>query len=270
MTIDLFTLIAQIINFLILVLLLRHFLYKRIVRAMDERERRISLRMEEAENKKKEAEQEAESYQKKKGEIQEKREQFLSEARQEADTRRKEMVAEARQEVDQTRKKWHQSLQRQKQSFLQDLRSRAGEQIYFIARKVLQDLADEELEVHIMETFLRRLQNMEKNEQKETKEALQGSDQGVIRSVFKIPQSMKRKITLAVREMSDKRTDMIYESAENLICGIELEAGDRKISWSIDSYLSGLEEKLQRVFEQEMGEESQSEEATRKKEKNDG
>ena len=38
MQIDWFTLLAQIVNFLLLVWLLKHFLYGRVVRAMDERE----------------------------------------------------------------------------------------------------------------------------------------------------------------------------------------------------------------------------------------
>jgi F-type H+-transporting ATPase subunit b len=40
MGIDWFTLVAQIANFLILVALLKHFLYNRIIKAMDEREKR--------------------------------------------------------------------------------------------------------------------------------------------------------------------------------------------------------------------------------------
>ena len=58
MLIDWFTVLAQIINFLVLVYLLKRFLYGRIIRAMDERERKIALRLEEAQGRKEEAEQE--------------------------------------------------------------------------------------------------------------------------------------------------------------------------------------------------------------------
>ncbi len=62
MQIDYFTIIAQIINFLILVFLLRHFLYGPLLRSMDEREQKISTRLKEAEQQMKEAEQETDSY----------------------------------------------------------------------------------------------------------------------------------------------------------------------------------------------------------------
>ena len=48
MQIDWFTVVAQIVNFLTLVGLLKKFLYGPIIRAMDDRERRIASRLEEA------------------------------------------------------------------------------------------------------------------------------------------------------------------------------------------------------------------------------
>ena len=49
MLIDVFTVIAQIVNFLILVYLLKRFLFHRIIKIMDEREDQITGRMQEAE-----------------------------------------------------------------------------------------------------------------------------------------------------------------------------------------------------------------------------
>ena len=51
MLIDWFTVVAQIVNFLILVALLKHFLYGPLVRAIDAREERIAARLAEAERK---------------------------------------------------------------------------------------------------------------------------------------------------------------------------------------------------------------------------
>lgn len=45
MLLDSFTIIAQIINFLILVYLLKRFLFSRIIKIMDEREKQITDRM---------------------------------------------------------------------------------------------------------------------------------------------------------------------------------------------------------------------------------
>ena len=51
MLIDWFTVVAQIVNFLVLVALLKHFLYGRLVEAIDAREKRIAARLAEADEK---------------------------------------------------------------------------------------------------------------------------------------------------------------------------------------------------------------------------
>ena len=55
MLIDWFTVIAQAVNFLILVALLKHFLWGRLVRVIDEREQRVATQVAEAEKKNKTA-----------------------------------------------------------------------------------------------------------------------------------------------------------------------------------------------------------------------
>ena len=65
MQFDLFTFIAQIINFIILVAVLWKILFKRIIKAMDEREANIRSDIEVAEEKKREAQVEYETYREK-------------------------------------------------------------------------------------------------------------------------------------------------------------------------------------------------------------
>jgi len=58
MQINWFTVIAQIINFFILVWLLKRFLYKPILKAIDEREKKIASQLEDANAKEEKAEKE--------------------------------------------------------------------------------------------------------------------------------------------------------------------------------------------------------------------
>ncbi len=261
MSFDTFTFIAQIINFIILVLLLRHFLYKRIVKVMDERENRIANRIEEADMKKKEAEEEMESYQEKRKEMQEKQEDLISQAKNEAENKKKELIQKAREEVNQTQKHWQESLQRQKEIFLQELRRRAGEQVFDTARKALKDLADEQLERHICNAFLRRIQNLEGKEREQIKQSLEQSKQeATIVSRFKIPQDLQQKAEKALKDISGKSAHLKFKTSEDLIGGVELEIRDRKIAWEIESYLSELEDNMSEALDQRTYEETDKEE----------
>ncbi|MGD8758265.1 MAG: F0F1 ATP synthase subunit B, partial [Deltaproteobacteria bacterium] len=133
MLIDWFTVIAQIINFLVLVYLLKRFLYKPIIKAMDERERRISGRLEEAEKREDQARHELERYQKKNKEIDGRRQVLLNQIKEDAEVQRKALIDQARDQVEGVRANWHEALEREKDAFLQDLRERTGRHTYAIA-----------------------------------------------------------------------------------------------------------------------------------------
>jgi len=247
-----FTVIAQIVNFLILVFLLKYFLYDRIVKAMDEREQRIQLRLKEAEEKKQEAEQEARSYLEKNRDFDAKREEMLARARKEADARRKALTREARQAVTKQQSVWLETIQRDKKSFIQDLRKMAGSQVYTIARKAFRNLADADVEERVINAFLVHLKGMSKK----TREALatsikESGNEVFIRSAFEIPARMHEKITGALhREIADG-IQVRYESASDLIMGIELKTRGRKIAWSLQGYLDILEEHALQALETE-------------------
>jgi F-type H+-transporting ATPase subunit b len=247
--IDLFTFLAQIVNFLALVALLRYFLYRRIVKAMDERKRRISERMDEAESKKKEAEEKAASYEEKQKQLQKEKENVLQRARDEAEAKRKELVKEARQDVEHDRKKWEEGMYRQRGSFMDELRNRAGEQVCSISRKVLRELADEELESHAVKIFLKRLGSLSDSEKNDLLENGRESKKMVLRSAFDLPKKLKSEVEDALADIDLEKTGLDFKKAEDLICGIELEFGGRKIAWSIDSYLELLEQRISGAFE---------------------
>lgn len=253
MELDLFTFIAQIINFIILVLLLRHFLYKRIVRIMDQREEDISAKIKDAEERKIEADKEREEFQKKKSELQEKEESMISEAEKEADERKKELIQKARKEVDQKQKHWYESLKKQKQAFLNDLRMRTSERIFIAMRKALKELADEEVEKHIITTFLRRIKDLEKEEKQKFDQSLVQSDHAAkIRSRFELSNNMKQKVEKTIKDTFSKDVQLEFKTSDDMIGGIELESKDRKIAWNIESYLSDLEESIAEAFEQKV------------------
>lgn len=247
MGIDLFTFTAQIINFLILVLLLRHFLYKRVVRAMDQREDKIKFRISEAEEKQEKADQEAESYRRKQEELEENKQDILNQAEEKAGKRRKKLLEKARREVDQAREKWREALSSQKESFISNLREKTGLQINRVVGKVLKDLADEELEDRIAAAFIRRINNLDKNRRKEIQAALKDSSGKItLVSAFGFDSGRRDDLRNAAEELFGGDLEVQFEKDDELICGVELHARDQTVAWSVESYLSELEENISR------------------------
>lgn len=256
MDINIFTLVAQIINFLILVGLLWYFLFGRIVRAMNEREEKITSRIEEAEKRKSEAEEEKKSYQDKKEELESQREDILKEAKEKAEEKRKQLVEEAREEVEERKNEWQQSLQNQKESFLSELRQRAGKEIYTAVRKVLNELANQDVEKKVVDVFIKKIHQLDESKQKEISEVVQESDESaVISSAFELSDETRKNLTEVIRNQFGSDIELEFETSSDLILGVEFKVNDYRIAWNLENYLDRLEERLS----EELGEESEEE-----------
>lgn len=243
MLIDWFTVIAQVINFLVLVLLLRRFLYGPIIRAMAEREAKIADRLAEANRIKEEAAQEAEAYRQQRQELQDMWDEKLNQARANAEARRQELLQKARQEIDETRLKWMKALQQGQDAFVQEVRQRTIRQVQATTRRVLADLAGADLQTQLVHVFIERLQQLDRAGP--VAAALHQAEQEiVIRSAFEISPELRQAILRVAQEQTTNKVEARFETAPHLICGIELTAGGYKIAWSVEDYLDSLEEEL--------------------------
>jgi len=251
--IDWFTLVAQIINFLVLIGLLKYFLYDRILNVADEREAQIAGRFEEAEEKVEMAQREAETYREKRRDLEDEREQLISEAREEAAARRQELLKEARHEVEDTQAQWYEVVQREKDLFLQDLRRRAGQQIYHVARRALADLADAEIEQRIVQAFVERIGRLDENERDVIAKSIgESGKRVVIRSAFEMPEERRRDLVGSIQDQWGDGIEGQFETSPDLIAGIELKANGYQIAWNVQDYLTDLEENMSQVFEEEL------------------
>ena len=100
MLIDWFTVGAQALNFIVLVWLLKRFLYKPILNAIDAREKRIATELADADAKKAEAQRERDEFQHKNEAFDQQRAALLSKATQEANAERQRLLGEAREAAD--------------------------------------------------------------------------------------------------------------------------------------------------------------------------
>ena len=254
MQIDWFTLVAQVINFIILVYLLRRFLYGPIVEAMNQREQKIAQRLQEADEKRNQAEQEAEHYREQNRALEKERSERMAAIREEVKTRRKELMKKTHQEIQEKQRDWRESLHIQKESFLQELRQRVGREAVEIARRALQDLAGEQLERQIAGRFVDRIQDLDEDIREEIGESVQNARQSItVRSTFELPQELRRRISQVVQAslLDGKNVDTQFENSSELIAGIELNVDGHKIAWDIEDYLTGLEEQIRRKIEHE-------------------
>lgn len=242
MNIDWFTFVAQIVNFLVLVALLRWVLYGRIVRSMKQREDRIAGQLREADQKRAEAEAQAERYEEKTRDLERRREEMLQKARDEAQQERERLRREAREDVEHKRRQWEEAYRRQRRDLLDDLRRQVGRAAVETARRTLAQVADADLEARICETFAERIRQFDDAQRDQIARQMgNGRATVLVRTAFEVPDDRRRRLRDAIRESTGADVDVSFEQAKDLICGLELDIGGYRFGWNVQEFLGDLE-----------------------------
>jgi F-type H+-transporting ATPase subunit b len=242
MLIDWFTVAAQALNFLILVWLMKRFLYKPILNAIDTREKLIAKELADADAKKAEAQKEHEEFQKKNQQFDQERAALLTKAKDEAKAERDRLLDEARKAADALSAKRQESLNHDAQNLNQTISRFTQKEVFAITRKALTDLATTSLEERMGEVFDRRLRELDEKAKSLLGDALRkNSEPALIRSVFDLPAAQRSAIQNALNETFSAEIHIRFETAPDLVSGIELTTNGQKVGWSIRDYLASLE-----------------------------
>ena len=242
MHIDWFVFFAQIFNFLILVYLLKKLLYGRILKAMDDREAKIKATFDETEKSRDEAQLAAAESEKKLQSLNEEYDTLQNKARADAEAYHRELVDSARQEVEKIKTRWIQTVNAERDAFLHDLRRLAGVQVYAIARRVLKDLADEDLEEKIATVMVTRIQDLKDDEKAKFMESLKEGNRLIVQSAYEIPPGARKKLDEVVKRFIAADIEVEYERSPEVMTGFEMKTDGHKIAWSVNDYLNTLEE----------------------------
>ena len=125
------------------------------------------------------------------------------------------------------------------------------QEVFAIARKALTDLATASLEERIGEVFTRRLREMDGAAKAKLGEALRtASAPAIVRSAFDLPADQRAAIQNAINETFSADIQLRFETAPDLIGGIELNTNGQKVAWSIADYLASLEKSVSELLKE--------------------
>ncbi len=221
--------------------LLKHFLYKPILNAIDAREKRIAAELADADAKKTEAQKERDDFQSKNKVFDEQRNALLGKAADEAKVERERLLDEARKAAESLRAAEATSLRNDQKMLGSEITRLAKDEVFGIARKTLADLATVSLEERVGEVFTRRLREMDGKSKGLLGAALKSSSEpAVVRSAFDLGSEQKAAIQNALNETFSAEIRIRFKTSPDLISGIELTTNGQKVAWSIADYLASL------------------------------
>ncbi len=240
MLVDWFTIVAQAINFLILVWLMNRYLYGPILHAIDEREKKIAAELADADAKRAEAKKELDEFEHKNEEYDQQRTALLNKLTDEAATERSRLLDDATKAADILSAKRRDALETEQQDLSEEIRRRMHREVFALTRKTLSDLASVELEKQMCDAFTDRMRSLNGEVKAEFAVSSDNGKQSIrVRSAFDLPTEQRSQIQKTLNETMSADVPIQYDVEPNLISGIELTVNGKKLAWSVNDYLKG-------------------------------
>lgn len=239
MSIDWITVGAQIVNFLVLIWLLKRFLYRPILDGIDAREAEIATRMGEAATIRDAAEAREAEYKAQIAELSASRAETLARTRKKAEAERDALLAEARTRLSdqQATRDAHRADEARK--YTADLHAIGAQALLDLTRKALADLADDTLEARIAARAVTHLSAQA--------DALRDAAGDAAKATALTRDALPDAIQAQLRDaLTDILPDvpLTFKTDANLSPGLTLRLGGAQIGWTVDSYMSGLDAAL--------------------------
>jgi len=246
--IDWFTVGAQLLNFIILVWLMKRFLYQPVLDAIAAREQKIAAQLADAAATKAEAHEQRDAFEQKNQTFDEQRAELLRQARDEAKGEGDRLQREASARADAASAQRAKALRADTQHLHAEIARHTQQQVFAISRRVLGDLAGVSLEQRACEVFIERLQAIEGPALDTLGAAIKGvsdAEPALLRSAFALPELQQAAIRTALQESFGQPIPLKFETTPELIGGLELSAQGQKLAWSMSDYLMALSSDLQ-------------------------
>ena len=251
MKINWFTVIAQVINFLVLVWLLKKFLYKPILKAADDREKKIASQVKDATHLKAEAKKEQDDFTQKNADFDKQKKELMDKAVADANTQRGKLLDEAKDAANKLSIKLEAASKEKQQTENLEIAKKTQKEIFAITRKALTEIASESLEEQSVVTFIKRLNDLKDDGKKQFMEAFQSNATTIlIKSAFDLPIKQQHDIAKALDAVLGTKTPLQFKTAPGIISGIELTTNGYKLAWSFSEYLNSLEKNISETMKE--------------------
>lgn len=240
MSIDWITAAAQILNFLVLVWLLKRFLYRPILDGIDAREAEIADRMSEATRIREKAEAAEATYQDQISAAQSREAAVLDGIREKAEAERSALLARTRERLELERRSQEAQRAEEARKYTAELQRAGAGALLSLTRKALGDLADETLEERIVAHVAKRLATIAED----LREAAGKSTAAVAITRDPLPQDARDRLKAELQKLLPEAT-LGFETDTQQAPGLILRLGGAQVAWTVDTYIDGLEEVLE-------------------------
>ncbi len=239
MSVDLITLCAQILNLLILIWLLKKFLYKPVLSIIEARQSYIKEQLDHASQMQEQAFKAQKEYQNQLDLFEKEKQIKIQTLNDEMELQKENLLKDISLTIKAEKDKWAQNILNQKKDFDEQLSSLIITQFKVLAGSAFSELASSSLQAEMIQRFKDEFHKKIKQSQKDIQSKIQGEKISITVN-YAINLTSKQKNDLKdflINELDFKQILVSFKQNPNLICGIEIQIGEHRILWDLKSYL---------------------------------
>ncbi len=246
MNINWFEIIAQMINFFILLFLLHKLFYKPVIKAMDDRQQRLMDNQKKSEKNMKKADELIETYNHNLAELEKEKDRKLEMAKQEAQEKKESLMKGYREEAEQKRNDYLKEVADEQERFIQDLRAALGHNAVKIAEQILDSFSEEKLNEKVFDSFIKKVESIDEDT---LKEDIESNDERIILiSSETLSEAQRKTLEKALKEKVGTYKEIVYEVEDELIQGYELKLETLTVHTNVRKYLEEAEKNIQQII----------------------
>ncbi len=241
MNISWFEIIAQIINFFIILFLLQKLLYKPILNVMAARQERIQKSQIEADEKMDEAEKLMNQYNKKMADIQKEKQDIMDGARKEAEEKKEALLENYRQEAESKRNAYLKEIDDEKERFIANLRKKLGSGAVAIASHIVSTVSSKDLDKEVFQRFVANLKDL--GQEIPNMESLDEETIDIY-SARELSDDEKKTVEDVLNKQIQHIQQIEYRIDPDLIVGYEMHLQTYTVHASVKNYLDEIEQDI--------------------------
>lgn len=243
MEFSLSTFILEVINFLILMWILKHFLYRPVLSALEKRRASIAEKLKQADSKMAEAEALQTQYQQRLQKWDAEKQQLQHKLQQDLQEARNTQMTKLQNELTAEREKNQVNLQQELDQTLKHYQSQAHRQGARFASKILHKVAGPEVELHLISLLLEQFSQLKEDQKSRLKKACQASSQQIeISSAYPLSDIQRQRLTDALTELCEEAVTLNFDEDKELLAGLRIHIGAWSMRLNLRDELNGFVE----------------------------
>jgi F-type H+-transporting ATPase subunit b len=245
MDLNLSTLIFQIINFLVMVFILTRFFFKPVLRVLDERSKRVTSALDEAEKRERDAAEKQVAYEQRLTEAQEQVTVMQQQGQEELERARRRALSEARDEIQALRAKADREIREARQQAISRHYDELARLATDLGGQLMREAGGDAFQRSSVQEFSKRLSALSPDAYLHV---LEGGDRDAVRvqlvSAYELDAESLSAIETRAQEMAGGPIEMTYTVDPALVAGATMRFGDVVIDGSVAGQLESLRERF--------------------------